>query len=327
MMPLTLSDINDMINNATPPLGTLISPSSIQGGHMLLRNESQRNQKLLKSLVCFSMNGNPCLASIASVETQNPFMDMRSPLGVGNMSFIANRGRVPHTEDSDMRFVKVQFLTKLDEEGNREQLLTSPDIGLDVIAASDQIFEAFYPFQFPQNIAVGRYLGRELPVPLDVYQLKTVHCGIFGETGWGKSVLQAFLAATLARSGCRLLIFDHSGDYSNQETDVNKIFSTLVGEKGQKYVVFDATQIQADHNLLRIKLNNVDFWNHVFQTTPEYAERLAIEIVDQIESQFPTINDLKNVDGGRFYTFVLDAISQTWSGQGTIEQKKRIAGL
>ena len=326
-MPLSIADINNIINNTTTPLGTLLSPSNIQGGHMLLRNESQRNQNLLKSLVCFSMNNSPCLASIASVETHNPFMDVRSSLGAGNMSFIANRGRVPHTEDSDMRLVKIQFLSKLDDNGNREPLLTSPDIGLGVIAANDQIFETFYPFQFPQHITVGRYLGRDLPVPLDVYQLKTVHCGIFGETGWGKSVLQAFLAATLAKSGCKLLIFDHSGDYSNQGTDVNNIFSTLVGEKGRDYVVFDAATIQADHNLLRIKLNDIDFWNQIFQTTTEYAERLANEIVDKIEIEFPEINDLRNVDGARFYNFVMDAIPQVWSGQGTIEQKNRVADI
>ena len=324
-MPLSIADINNMINNTTTPLGTLISPSSIQGGYMVLRSESQRNQKLLKSLVCFSMNNFPCLASIANVETRNPFMDMGSSLGVGNMSFITNRGRVPHTEDSDMRFVKVQFLTKLNERGKREPLLTSPDIGLEVIVANDQIFETFYPFQFPQSITVGRYLGRDLLVPLDVCQLKTVHCGIFGETGWGKSVLQAFLAATLAKSGCKLLIFDHSGDYSNQGTDVHNIFSTLVGEKGKDYVVFDATGIQADHSLLRIKLNDIDFWNQIFQTTTEYAGRLANGIVDKIEVDFPEVNDLRNVDGARFYNIVKETISQVWSGDLTIDHKYKVA--
>src|SRR3990172_7756074 len=293
---IDVKEINEKINNGKTPLGTIISPSGITDGYMLLRHENQKNPRLLKSLICFSMNGSPCLASIANVVTQNPFMDFKSPLGMGNMSFIANRGKVPHTEDSDMRFAEVQFLTKLDDKGNREQLMTSPDVGLKVIEADNDVLKIFYPFNFPENIAVGRYLGRELTVPLDVFQLRTVHCGIFGETGWGKSVLQAFLAATLVRAGCKLLIFDHSGDYSRGEKDVNKIFSKLVGKKNKDFTVFSANDIRADHDLLRIKINDIDFWNQVFQTTPEYAGRLAIEIVDRIEAEFAEVSDLKNVD-------------------------------
>jgi DNA helicase HerA-like ATPase len=320
-----INEINEKINNGKIPLGTIISPSGITDGYMLLRNENRKNPRLLKSLICFSMNDSPCLASIANVITQNPFMDFKSPLGMGNMSFIANRGKVPHTEDSDMRFAEVQFLTKLDDKCNREQLMTSPDIGLKVIEADDDVLETFYPFNFPDNIAVGRYLGRELAVPLDVFQLKTVHCGIFGETGWGKSVLQAFLAATLVRAGCKLLIFDHSGDYSNDNTDVNKIFSKLVGKRGKDFSVFIANEIRADHDLLRIKLKAVDFWYQIFQTTSDYAERLASEIVDRLEEQFSEVNDLRNVDGGRFFQFVLDAVPNTWSTQQAIQQKIRTA--
>src|SRR3989304_7512343 len=140
----TVKEINEKINNGKIPLGTIISPSGITDGYMLLRNENRKIPRLLKSLICFSMNDSPCLASIANVVTQNPFMDFKSPLGMGNMSFIANRGRIPHTEDSDMRFAEVQFLTKLDSGGKREQLMTSPDIGLKVIEADDDILDIFY---------------------------------------------------------------------------------------------------------------------------------------------------------------------------------------
>jgi len=320
----SVGKIQKIIDDEKTPLGTIISPSGISEGLMVLRNENQKNPNLLKSLVCFSMNGYPCLASVSDVYTSNPYMDIKSKLGIGNMSFIANRGRVPHTEDSDIRFASLQFLTKLGTDGSREKLLTSPDIGLKVIEADDSSLEVFYPFNFPENIAVGRYLGREISVPLDVKELTSVHCGIFGETGWGKSILQCFLGATLVRAGIKLLIFDHSGDYSNDGTDVNKIFSKLVGKKGKDYTVFPANQIRADYDLLRIKLEDVDFWNQIFQTTPEYAKRISEEIIELIETGFPDVASLRTLDRRQFFQTVLTAIPNTWSQQG-IAQKTTTA--
>jgi DNA helicase HerA-like ATPase len=288
---------------------------------MVLRNENQNKPNLLKSLVLFSMNGSPCLASISDVQTSNPYMDIKSKLGIGNMSFIANRGKVPHTEDSNIRMAHLQFLTKLSTDGNREKLMTSPDIGLKVVEADDKTLETFYPLNFPENIAVGRYLEREIVVPLNVKELKSVHCGIFGETGWGKSVLQSFLAATLVRAGCKLLIFDHSGDYSNENTDVNKIFSKLVGKKGKDYTVFSANSIRADHDLLRIKLDDSDFWDETFQTTPDYARRLANEIIDVIERDYPDISDLKRLTEETFFNIIIRIIPNVWSTPAGQQQK------
>lgn len=316
-----VKQIDDKINNGETPLGTIISPSGILEGLMVLRNENRKNPNLLKSLVCFSLNGSPCLASIGDVSTSNPYMDVKSKLGVGNMSFIANRGKIPHTQDSDIRTANLQFLTRLTPDGERENLMTSPDIGLKVIEADDETLGVFYPFEFPKNIAVGRYLGRELPVPLDVKELTSVHCGVFGETGWGKSILQCFLAATLIRAGYKLLIFDHSGDYSNDGTAVNKIFSQLVGKKNKEYIVFSATSVRADHDLLRIKLEDVDFWNQIFQTTPEYAKRLSDEIILNIETNFPEIANLQTIDGPAFYTIVESIIPNVWSTTTAQTQK------
>jgi len=319
----SVKKIIDSANNVDIPLGTIISPSGTAEGLMILRNENRAEPNLLKSLVYFIMNSSPCLASIGSVSTSNPHMDIGSKIGIGNMSYIANRGTIPHTEDADVRIVSLQFLSRMAKDGTREKMMTSPDIGLDVLMAKGDVMQAFYPFAFPGTIAVGRYRGMEIPVPLDVAELKSVHCGIFGETGWGKSILQAFLASALVRAGCKLLIFDHSGDYSSDKTSVNMIFARLVGAKNKNYSVFQASRIKADYDLLRVKIDDEEFWNKIFQTTPEYAKRIANEIVDLIESKFTT-SGLQGLEEKSFLQIVRETVPNIWSTDSIMQQKKQI---
>jgi len=315
---ISVKKIVNLINNGKTPLGTLISPSSVTEGVMIVRNESKDNPNLLKSLVCFMVDGSPCLASISDVQTYNVYMDRDSKLGRGNLSFIANRGKVPHTEDSDIKFTPLEFLTKLDlTDGKRSQLRASPSIGINIVETDDDILQEFYPFNFPENIAIGRYLNTNLPVPLDVNAIKEVHCGIFGVTGWGKSVLQSYLAATLVRAGCKLLIFDHSGDYAKPGTDVEKIFKKLV----KSFKVFKADLIKADNDLLSVKLSDRYFWQTTFNTTASYADNLARAISDRLGENYPDESALSNLNEARFLENVSEALEDVFAGR-TLENKQ-----
>ncbi len=119
------------------------------------------------------------------------------------------------------------------------------------------------------------------------------------------------------------MIFDHSGDYSNDATNVNMIFARLVGIRNKDYAVFPATKIKADYDLLRVKIDDEDFWNQIFQTTPEYASRIANEIVDLIEAKF-TASSLQGLEEASFLQIVREAVPNIWSTESIMMQKKQI---
>lgn len=238
----------DITTGKHPIIGTLISPASLLEGLITIRSETSLTY-LLNSLVCFIQENMIFLGQITDVTTYNPYMDTKTFVGQSNMSYIANRGRIPHTEESDIRFAKVRFLCRLDKDNRRYKLRNSPNIGSEILEASTSILQTFYPFKFPENITIGYYLNTGLPLPLDVRKLKEVHCGIFGITGWGKSILQAYLSALYVRTGSKVIIFDHTGEYSAPGSYVKIIFDKLVGKN--KYKVYKASEIRADHDLLQ----------------------------------------------------------------------------
>ena len=297
----------DIVNQATtgglPTVGTLISPSTIKSGIMNV-NSGWKSESMLNSLVCFIQNKSPILAQITDVMTSNPFMDPESNLGRGNMSYIASHGRIPHTEHSDTRFAELEFICQLSVNQSRSKLRNSPDIGLTVVNAEKQILETFFPFHYPEHLGLGKYLGTELVLPLDVESITTVHCGIFGITGWGKSVLQAYLAALLVRAGNKVLIFDHSGDYASPGSPVRMIFEKLVKD----FKVHKANEIRADHDLFAIKIKDTDIWEKMFGTTAAKANQIAEDIISSILDKYPDDTNLATLDGSKIIEILEEAI-------------------
>lgn len=316
----SLEIANDLQAGKLPPLGTLISPAALQEGHVTIRAEALNTATLLNSLVCFVQENTPYLGQISDVTTFNPYMDPNTIVGQSNMSFIANRGRIPHTEDSDIRFATVRFLCLLGADNRRYKLRNSPNIGLGVVGATTPILNVFYPFKFPENLAVGFYLNTKLALPLDVRKLKEVHCGIFGITGWGKSVLQAYLAALYVRTGSKVLIFDHTGEYAKPGSFVQIIFNKLVGPKN--YKVRRASDIRADHDLLGIKLMDVDFWMNAFTTTANYAMRVAQELINYINDKYPDDSTLTLLNADRLIEILKEVLPLVFTAK-TAEEKTR----
>jgi len=311
---------NDILAGKLPVRGTLISPASLQEGLVTVRAEASDLSTLLNSLVCFVQGQTPFLGQITDVTTFNPYMDTTTIVGRGNMSFIANRGRVPHTEDSDIRFAKIRFLCLLGADNHRYKLRNSPNIGLEVVEATTPVLRVFYPFKFPDHLAVGFYLNTNLPLPLDVRKLKEVHCGIFGITGWGKSVLQAYLAALYVRTGSKVLIFDHTGEYTKPGSFVQTIFNKLVGQKS--YKVHKASSIRCDHDLLAIKLLDIDFWMNVFATPAGYARRVAQEVSNYIAEKYPDESVLPMINAKRLIDILSEVLPLCFAAK-TAEEKIR----
>lgn len=304
-------------------IGILLSPVTLEGGKITVNEKISSTIELLNRLVWLEYEGKPILATITSVETQNPYMDPGSQLGRGNMDYIKRYGQIPHTKEIDTKFASISFMNILDG-GKVAILRNSPNTGATIRDATIKMIEKFYPLTHPATISVGWYRKTDYPWPLKTDVLSTLHVGIFGKTGTGKSHLSVILASVLRNAGKRVFIIDHTGDLAIAGTEKSDLMKCITQVKP---ITVNISEIRLDYELYLARVADPDFWKTLVMTTEDYLSRLLSNLRDGIEES-QMLRSPDTISADRFLQFVRQAITNTFNQQtaqnhlATIDRKE-----
>ena len=162
----------------------------------------------------------------------------------------------------------------------------SPLIGSRAHIMSSQVIEEMVCIKENRySTEIGRLIGYQIPLTIDIYSLYKYHTGIFGFTGSGKSNLTSHLIRkTLAKiPEIKIVILDISGEYTVHLLD------KLVEEKATIYTTEPI-------DIYRFAETQV-----IPETLDKYTEKIREAIIEKIklkqitiESEILTLRDLIN---------------------------------
>lgn len=169
------------------------------------------------------------IGKVVDILTDNPLLSPE------NLKFFLDEGigsKVGNFFRSD-RFktyvARCEVIGEFDEERQAIRPLTKPvETGAPVLFIDRDLLEALFFDGKPYNLFPGSTEQvREARFSLDGDQIVTMHCGIFGMTGMGKTTTTGTLLEELTIRGVKSIVFDPHGDYEKLGILKDKFYSAV----------------------------------------------------------------------------------------------------
>ena len=259
-------------------LGIIFGETSTQEFSFLFGDADGAHQNQLKFSyveVDLPESNDKVVAKVVDVNTENPllakdtakFYSEHETLGISVPDIISHRFTLYQAKCEVMGIYnsttnKIDPLTQAIQPGVPVKLL-SDDILIKLFSESDEWYLSLGHVEIP---------GRETraQVSLDADSIVTMHAGIFGMTGMGKTTTTAVILEELMFRGAKTIVFDPHGDYVN----INQI-------RGKLYDSFKS-KIEDDPDLMNKISGYKDYLNREFPELPEfYSEQINRELMDE----------------------------------------------
>ncbi|MCY4570950.1 MAG: ATP-binding protein [Candidatus Poribacteria bacterium] len=259
-------------------LGIIFGETSTQEFSFLFGDAGSERQNQLKFSyveVGLPESKDKVVAKVVDVNTENPllakdtakFYSEHETLGISVPDIISHRFTLYQAKCEVMGVYnnttnKIAPLTQAIKPGEKVNIL-SDDILIELFSESEPWYLSLGHVEIP---------GRETQaqVSLDADSIVTMHAGIFGMTGMGKTTTTAVILEELMFRGAKTIIFDPHGDYVN----LNQIRRKL----------YDAFKLKIENDPDLIKRIS-GYKNHLKEEFPElpdfYSEQVNMELMDE----------------------------------------------
>ncbi len=177
---------------------------------------SPTTERGLKNVyVVVESKGVKVVGRVVEITTDNPLLSPE------NMKFFVDESIKSRVGDffKSTRFInytaKCEVLGKFNEGSQTIEPLTEPvETGSKVFLIDKDLLETLFFSHSPTHLFPGHIEQmREARFSLKGDEILTMHCGIFGMTGMGKTTTTGTLLEELTVRGAKSLIFDPHGDY------------------------------------------------------------------------------------------------------------------
>jgi len=259
-------------------LGIIFGETSTQEFSFLFGDPDGDHQNQLKFSyveVDLPESEDKVVAKVVDVNTENPllakdtakFYSEHETLGIPVPDIISHRFTLYQA--------KCEVMGVYNNTTNKIDPLTQAiKPGEPVNPLSDDILTKLFSESEPWYLSLGHVEipGRETQaqVSLDADSIVTMHAGIFGMTGMGKTTTTAVILEELMFRGAKTIVFDPHGDYVN----LNKIRRKLYDEFKSK--------IENDDDLKKKISAYKDYLKEEFPELPDfYSEQVNMELMDE----------------------------------------------
>ena len=259
-------------------LGIIFGETSTQEFSFLFGDaDSERQNQLKFSYVEVDLpeSKDKVVAKVVDVNTENPllakdtakFYSEHETLGISVPDIISHRFTLYQAKCEVMGVYnnttnKIAPLTQAIKPGEKVNIL-SDDILIELFSESEPWYLSLGHVEIP-----GR--KTQAQVSLDADSIVTMHAGIFGMTGMGKTTTTAVILEELMFRGAKTIIFDPHGDYVN----INQIRRKL-------YDAFKS-KIENDPDLMKRISDYKNYLKEEFPELPDfYSEQVNMELMDE----------------------------------------------
>jgi len=219
------SEIENILNNQGCKIGTLGSPNYVSEFTIDVLEDSIHSPLQGKIVAFLYTEGGVkklVLAQVAKLTDRNVWHEHPALRAV-----IKKMGRIPHISgETDLKGADLKLVAcyEMDDVNNRlmpSQLYTPPSSGIPVYEVTNELVEKI---QLYGKFYLGYFFGTKTLIPLSIRPFDTSeeglgeahHFGIFGKTGYGKSIIAAMLSVAFARyENMGVLIIDPQGEFAN----------------------------------------------------------------------------------------------------------------
>ena len=259
-------------------LGIIFGETSTQEFSFLFGDVDGEHQNQLKFSyveVDLPEGNNKVVAKVVDVNTENPllakdtakFYSEHETLGFSVPDIISHRFTLYQAKCEVMGIYnnttnKIDPLTQAIQPGVPVNLL-SDDILIKLFSESEPWYLSLGHVEIP---------GRETQaqVSLDADSIVTMHAGIFGMTGMGKTTTTAVVLEELMFRGAKTIVFDPHADYVNLNQIRRKLYDSF------------KPKIENDEDLMNKILGYKDYLNREFPELPGfYSEQINTELMDE----------------------------------------------
>lgn len=222
---IKLSEEIENILNKGCKIGTLGSPNYVSEFTIDILEDSIHSPLQGKIVAFLYTEGGVkklVLAQIAKLTDRNVWHEHPALRAV-----IKKMGRIPHISgETDLKGANLKLVAcyEVDDVNNRlvpTQLYTPPSSGIPIYEVTNELIEKIQLFG---KFYFGYFFGTRTLIPLSIRPFDTSkeglgeahHFGIFGKTGYGKSIIAAMLSVAFARhKNMGVLIIDPQGEFAN----------------------------------------------------------------------------------------------------------------
>lgn len=201
-------------------LGSIISGSLSRGLTAQISTNVANDIVRAGSFVVIEDNGDSYFSLISDLElsASDPAL-LNLPVSQGSFTDRALRGSALFTK----AVLKPSLVLRNGEE-NPEPVRTIPRHFAEVsLAEDDDFIRIFGDTKDKKYFAIGKPLGAEVDIPINLERFVERSNGIFGRSGTGKSFLTRLLLAGTIQSGSAVnLVFDMHNEYGWQGADENR---------------------------------------------------------------------------------------------------------
>ena len=258
-------------------LGIIFGETSTQEFSFLFGDADGEHQNQLKfSYVEVDLpDNNKVVAKVVDVNTENPllakdtakFYSEHETLGISVPDIISHRFTLYQAKCEVMGIYnnttsKIDPLTQAIKPGEQVNFL-SDDILIKLFSESEPWYLSLGHVEIP---------GRETQaqVSLDADSIVTMHAGVFGMTGMGKTTTTAVMLEELMFRGAKTIVFDPHGDYVNLSQIRRKLYDSF------------KPKIENDEDL---KKEISDYKDYLSEKLPNlddfYSEQIETELMDE----------------------------------------------
>jgi len=181
---------------------------------------------------------------------------------------------------------------------------TSPDLppspGTKAYRAPKEVLEKIF-CNIEEGIKIGKLIGSDVEVKLNVNYLLSRHLAILAATGAGKSNTVAVLSSNIAEIGGTVVIFDVHGEYSSSTMN-KELLPPIIGPKDMNF-----------DELLR--LLNLRDNAYVQQRILRKAYKRVMERISK---------EISLIDGNQFIEYLAEEVKKILGGNEETEEDKRI---
>lgn len=202
------------------PIGYVFGETSTQEFEFVFPVDKEKNLK--NSFVVVKMENYEVIGRVIDIITENPLLSPET------MKFFVEGKGIQRDVTRHLRskkflyfIAKCEVLGEFDETTKDVKPVTKPvESGAEVYFIDSETLEKLF-FEgesynlFPGFIETPNRVTQQAKFSLKGDEILTMHCGIFGMTGMGKTTTTGTLLEELTIRGAKSLIFDPHGDYVN----------------------------------------------------------------------------------------------------------------
>jgi DNA helicase HerA-like ATPase len=200
-------------------IGTVYGEATTDGFSFIFSPKKLKDKELKNAFVVVEGDRykHKVIGKVVEIVTDNPLLSPE------NLKFFVEEGIGSKVGDflKSNRFVsyeaKCEVIGEFDDKNGEVRPLTKPvETGSKVYLISKELLESLFFSKESYQLFPGfieQVKGARFS--LDGDQILTMHCGVFGMTGMGKTTTTTTLLEELTFRGAKCIVFDPHGDYEN----------------------------------------------------------------------------------------------------------------